>query len=87
VSEELAVVREAADTGAAEGAGAQVNVAEPWEGYARMDASQIVARLEQATPAELAAVKLYESGNRDRQTVLEAVDRQLKAADGSGSPE
>jgi hypothetical protein len=87
VSEEPELVREDADPGAEEGAGAEVNVTEPWDGYARMNASEIVARLRQATPAELAAVRLYESANRGRQTVLEAVDRQLKTSDGSGSPE
>jgi hypothetical protein len=50
-----------------------------------MSAKQVISRLADATPAELAAVSLYESGNRSRQTVLEAVQRQLRAANGGGS--
>lgn len=85
VSEEAELVRESAEPGAEDGAGAQVNVAEPWDGYAHMTASDIVARLEGASAAELAAVKLYESGNRARQTVMDAVDRQLRSANGGSS--
>ena len=75
-------MREEAGPGAADGAGPGVTVQEPWEDYSRMSAKQVIARLPGATPAELAAVSLYESGNRGRQTVLEAVQRQLRAAGG-----
>lgn len=85
VSEEPELAREEAEPGAEDGAGASVTVDEPWEGYARMSARDVIARLTDATPAELAAVSLYESGNRSRQTVLEAVQRQLRAANGGGS--
>jgi hypothetical protein len=84
VSEEPALVREEAEPGAEDGAGAGVTVQEPWEGYAQMTARDVIARLDGATPAELAAVSLYETGNRSRQTVLEAVQRQLRAANGGG---
>ncbi len=87
VSEEPELVREVADPGVEEGAGAQLVVNEPWDGYARMSAKEVIARLGSATPAELAAVSLYESGNRSRQTVLEAVQRQLRTANGGGSHE
>jgi hypothetical protein len=85
VSENPALVREEAEPGAEEGVGPRVTVHEPWEGYAQMSAKQVISRLADATPAELAAVSLYESGNRSRQTVLEAVQRQLRAANGGGS--
>ena len=84
VSEEPTLVREEAEPGAEDGAGAAVTVREPWEGYARMGAREVIARLADATPAELAAVSLYETGNRSRQTVLEAVQRQLRTANGGG---
>lgn len=85
VSEEPELVREEADPGAEDGAGAGVTVQEPWEGYGRMSAKEVIARLTDANSAELAAVALYESGNRSRQTVLEAVQRQMRTANGGGS--
>jgi hypothetical protein len=85
VSEGPELVREEAEPGAADGAGPALTVHEPWEGYAQMSAKEVISRLAGATPAELAAVSLYESGNRSRQTVLEAVQRQLRAASGGGS--
>jgi hypothetical protein len=87
VSEEPELVREEAEPGAEEGAGPRVVVEEPWEGYARMSAREVIARLAGATAAELAAVSLYESGNRSRQTVLAAVQRQLRTVNGGGSHE
>jgi hypothetical protein len=72
VSEEPVVVAEVADPGAEDGAGAQVSVAEPWEGYRQMKAREIIARLEDASPEEVAVVQLYEGMNRRRKTVLEA---------------
>jgi hypothetical protein len=87
VSEEPELVREEAEPGAEEGAGPRLVVQEPWEGYARMSARDVIARLAGATAAELAAVSLYESANRSRQTVLDAVQRQLRTANGGGSHE
>jgi hypothetical protein len=71
-----------AEPGAEDGAGAHVTVTPPWDGYAHMNAREVIARARQAGPAELAAVRLYESRNRSRQTVLAAVDRQLKLSAG-----
>jgi hypothetical protein len=82
VSEEPVLVREEAEAGAEDGAGAQLRVAEPWNGYARMSARDVITRARQANAAELAAVRLYEARHRSRQTVLAAVDRQLKLASG-----
>jgi hypothetical protein len=87
VSEEPELVQEVAEPGAEDGAGAAVTVAEPWPGYARMTAKQVIERLTDATAAELAAVQLYESLNRDRQTVRAAAARNLKSKTGRGSPD
>ena len=84
VSEEPELVREEAEPGAEEGAGASVRIDPPWEGYDGMAAHQVIARLSEADRAELAAIQLYESSTRRRQTVLEAVERQLKVANGRG---
>jgi hypothetical protein len=60
-----------------------VTVMEPWNGYAHMNAREVIARARQASRAELAAVSLYESRHRSRQTVLAAVNRQLNVRGGS----
>lgn len=87
VSREPELVQEVAEPGAEDGAGAAVTVKEPWPGYARMTAKQVIERLADSTPAELAAVQLYESINRDRQTVRAAAERNLKSKTGRGSPD
>jgi hypothetical protein len=78
VSEDPVLVREEADPGAEEGAGAGITVAEPWNGYGHMKAKDLIDRVPTATVAELAAMRLYEARHRARRTVLAAVDRQLK---------
>lgn len=85
VSEEPELVREEAERGAEDGAGAAVTVLAPWDGYERMSAREVIARLATSNAAELAAVSLYESRNRSRQSVLDAVQRQLKTANGGDS--
>jgi hypothetical protein len=85
VSEEPELVEEFAEPGAEDGAGAEIHIEAPWEGYAEMNAKQIVDRLGSATPAELAGVQLYESSHRRRQTVLNAVQRELRGANGRSS--
>jgi hypothetical protein len=52
-------------------------VAEPWEGYDRLAAKDVIERLSASTPAALAAVQLYEAGKRRRKTVLAAAERRL----------
>jgi hypothetical protein len=74
VSEEPVVV---AAVGGAE-AGAQVSVAEPWDGYRQMKAADVIDRLATADAAQLAVVQLYEGQGRGRKTVLAAVERRLK---------
>jgi type IV secretory pathway VirB10-like protein len=84
VSEEPTVVEEFAEPGAEDGAGAEVTIDEPWAGYARMSAGDVIARLVDATPAELAAVQLYESAHRQRETVTAAAAQALRATRGRG---
>jgi hypothetical protein len=72
-----AIVHEVADPGAEDGAGAQVTVAEPWQGYDRLGARDVIDRLSAAPPAVAAAVELYEAGKRRRKTVLAAAERRL----------
>jgi hypothetical protein len=85
VSEEPTVVEEFAEPGAEDGAGAEVNIAEPWEAYTRMGAKDVISRLADASPAELAAVQLYESANKKRETVIAAAARELRTKSGPGA--
>lgn len=85
VSEEPELVEELAEPGAEDGAGPEIHIEEPWKGYAGLNAKQVIARLNSATPAALAAVQLYESSHRRRQTILTAVQRELRSSNGSGS--
>lgn len=80
VSESAELVEEFADPGAEDGAGAEVRVAEPWEGYRSMRAAEIIDRIASASSAELAAVELYEFSGRKRKTVLAAAESALKRA-------
>jgi hypothetical protein len=82
VSEEPAIVEEFAEPGAEEGAGAEVHIAAPWDGYDEMNAKNVIARLAHATDAELAAVQLYEAAGRGRESVLAAVERELRSKTG-----
>jgi hypothetical protein len=84
VSSEPTLVEEVADPGAQDGAGAQVRVDAPWEGYDRLAAKEVIDRLSSADAAELAAVELYELSGRQRKSVLEAVQRELRRAQASG---
>lgn len=72
VSEEPVLVAESAETGAEDGAGAELRIEEPWEGYSSMTASEVRARLRDSDAATAAAVKLYEAGHKGRSTVLQA---------------
>ena len=81
VSREAVLVAESADDGAADGAGAQLRIGEPWEGYGQLTAKEVNDRLAAATPESLAVARLYEAANRNRVTVLKEIDRRLAAAD------
>ena len=65
--------REAETT--AESPGAEVHVDEPWQGYASMNAPEIIDRLAVSDDAVKAIVLLYESSHRGRKTVLRAAGR------------
>jgi hypothetical protein len=84
VSEQPELVEEVAEPGAEDGAGAEVHVEQPWDGYDRMKAADVIDRLAGASTAELAAVQLYETGTKGRRTVLETVERELRISTGSG---
>lgn len=72
------IVEQSADAGMEDGAGAEVHVDQPWEGYSKLKAAEVrQAVAGQDGAAVLGAVRLYEATHRNRRTVLEAVDRRL----------
>src|SRR5215210_1377651 len=75
--EEDALVAEIADREAADGAGAELHVDEPWEGYASMRVAEIAERVRGASPETLAAVRLYEQLHKGRRGVLTVVECEL----------
>jgi hypothetical protein len=78
LDEEPVLVAEAAEEGAQDGAGAELHVDAPWDGYDQMTAADIRDRLAAATAAEAAAVELYESTGKHRRSVLDAAERALR---------
>lgn len=54
--------------------GPEIHVDEPWEGYAKMTAAQVVDRLKGADPTVAAMVRLYEQQNKGRKSVLHATE-------------
>ena len=77
VDEEVVLVAEVAEEGAEDGAGAELRVRQPWDGYDEMTAADIRDRLAASTPVEAAAVELYESTGKNRRTVIDAAARAL----------
>jgi cytosine/adenosine deaminase-related metal-dependent hydrolase len=77
VSEGAELVEEVAEPGAEDGAGAQVHVAEPWDGYRELKAADVIDRLVGASSAEVAAIELFELAGRKRQTIIAAAQREL----------
>ncbi len=80
VDRDAVVVAEFADEGAEDGAGAQIHVGEPWEGYGSLTAKEVNDRLAAASSESLAVARLYETAHRNRVTVLREIDRRLAAA-------
>jgi hypothetical protein len=78
VDEEVVLVAEVAEEGAEDGAGPELHVNPPWDGYDQMTAADIRDRLSAATAVEAAAVELYEATGKSRRTVLDAAERALK---------
>jgi hypothetical protein len=85
VDDEPELVEESAEPGAEDGAGPEIEIEEPWEGYSGMKADEVIARIEDATAAELAILELYERAHRDRTSVLTAAERRHKAISGQGA--
>src|SRR3954454_21348074 len=52
--------------------GAEVRVDAPWDGYDQMRATDVVARVKDADDATRAMVRLYESTNKARKSVIDA---------------
>jgi type IV secretory pathway VirB10-like protein len=77
-AEPAVLVESFADAGAEDGAGATVEVHEPWEGYTDMTAHEVIHRLSGASPEEAAVVELYERQHGTRKTVLAAAERRLR---------
>jgi hypothetical protein len=78
VDEEATLVGEFAEAGAEDGAGAELELSEPWEGYDGMRVDELVARLADASSEMLAAVVLYERSTRDRAAVVDEAELQLR---------
>ena len=79
IDEEPELVAESAETGAEDGAGAEVEVDEPWPGYDEMTAPDIEERLQVEGPEAAAAVSLYEASHKGRASILEAASRTITA--------
>lgn len=86
VDEGVELVGEFAEAGAEDGAGAEVRIEPPFEGYERMTVSDVRDRLAGATPELLAAVQLYEGMNRKRRGVLNEVEQRLALLDAPTRP-
>jgi hypothetical protein len=65
-----------AESGPERAPGPEIHVQEPWEGYDAMALDEVLARLEAASEAEIAIVRLYERQHENRQAVLLATGEQ-----------
>ncbi len=78
IDDEDEVVAEFAEPGAEDGAGAQLHLEEPWEGYDCETADAVNERIANADVAELAFLELYEQSHKQRKTVLHAAAQRLQ---------
>lgn len=78
IDTEPELVAEFSEPGAEDGAGAEIHVAEPWDGYKRMRVADVRDRVTVAGAEELAVVQLYEMTHRRRRSILDAVERRTK---------
>ena len=85
LDDEPVLVAEFGEEGAAENAGAQVSVGEPWKGYDRMNAQAVKDRLAAADREVLGAVMLYEGFAKKRSSVTQAAERRLRQLTPPGS--
>ena len=79
LEERPVVAAEVAEAGAEEGAGAELHVELPWDGYGGMTAAEVWVRLADADPEVAAVVKLYEAAHKRRSSVIEAADRRMRS--------
>jgi hypothetical protein len=77
IDDEPELVAETAESGAEDGAGAEVDVDQPWPGYDEMTAPDIEDRLQAEGPEAAAAVSLYEASHKGRASILEAASRTM----------
>ena len=73
VEEEL--VEQVAERGAETTPGPEIQIDEPWEGYARMKVAEIRARLATEPPAVAGMVEIYERANKARKQVIDASEK------------
>lgn len=80
VSDEPILVASTSDAGA-EGPSAEINVAEPWPGYRKMPARDVIKEIAEADITAVAVVGLFERQNRARTTVIDALERRARELD------
>lgn len=85
VDEGATVVAEFAEAGAENGAGAELELSEPWDGYDRMHVDELLPRLSDASSETLAAVLLYEHATRERAAVIDEAESRLRIKNPPGS--
>ena len=73
VEEEL--VEQVAERGAETAPGPEIEIDEPWEGYGRMKAAEIRARLADESPATAGMVEIYERAHKGRKQVVDAAEK------------
>jgi hypothetical protein len=78
IDDEPELVAELAEPGAEEGASAEVEVDEPWDGYDDLSADEVIARIGEADSAAVGVVELYERSHKQRRTVITAVERRQR---------
>lgn len=84
VDDDPVPVGEFAEEGAEDGAGAEVHIDPPWDGYDDQTAAQIAERLADADREVAAAVSLYEGMRRGRRSVTKAADKRLRQLTAAG---
>ena len=75
VETEDELVEQVAERGAETAPGPEIEIDEPWEGYARMTAAEIRRRLASEPPAVAGLVEIYERANKGRKQVIEASEK------------
>ncbi len=85
LDDEPVPVAEFAERGAEDGAGAEIHVDAPWEGYDAMTVDALKTRLADADRESLAAVVLYEGFGRGRRSVIDAAEKRLTRLSVPGS--